>query len=564
MAILDEVKSKGTLQAAHSANPRCRVLVIDCDQTCLLMLENLLKLCNFEVTECGCAKEALSMFEEDRNRFDIIMTELHLPDMDGFDLLKHIGLYMDLPVIIMSANDGEDVIRAAFVNGASDYLVKPIQIEDVRYLWKHTYHMLRKNVSKGVAIKSMSSNNYEKGSGHSNTDPSLGSDGECSKPVKKRKAGELGEAVDDDDALTPAACRKKQRLIWTSDLHEKFLAAVNQLGIRKAVPEKILEIMNVPGITRENVGSHLQKHRQHQRRFKESIRLEIGGASCSLDRHDFQAETTISGQETVLEQSVMQQEARGGSGKLMADVNSGTISGFEMKQLAANFGELGSSDRQRVIRSTYELNPTAPFDHQPVLGNSITKYASGFSSSPTSSLGTISEADVYGAYYGHESRVGNDAYAASVFPAFIEIAAVDVVEGGIHEKNGDGIIVEATGHNNASYPVSVACPTTESELHVAELPWNVVPLDSVYESYADIEIASTCGRGQHISLNHGNQYNTFENASELSYDPAMLFESLNQDDFFFEQLEQECIGLVQQTSNLGGSSMDDLFFTRET
>ena len=38
----------------------------------------------------------------------------------------------------------------------------------------------------------------------------------------------------------------------------QFVDAVNQLGVDKAVPKRILDLMNVEGLTRENVASHLQ------------------------------------------------------------------------------------------------------------------------------------------------------------------------------------------------------------------------------------------------------------------------------------------------------------------
>lgn len=50
---------------------------------------------------------------------------------------------------------------------------------------------------------------------------------------------------------------------WTAELHRKFVQAVEQLGIDKAVPSRILEIMNVKSLTRHNVASHLQV-RLHQ------------------------------------------------------------------------------------------------------------------------------------------------------------------------------------------------------------------------------------------------------------------------------------------------------------
>eukprot|EP00743_Colponemidia_sp_Colp-15_P010078 GILK01011069.1.p1 GENE.GILK01011069.1~~GILK01011069.1.p1 ORF type:complete len:694 (-),score=134.35 GILK01011069.1:508-2589(-) len=53
----------------------------------------------------------------------------------------------------------------------------------------------------------------------------------------------------------------KKRLVWTLELHNRFIEAVTNLGIQAAVPKTILQIMNVEGLTRENVASHLQKYR---------------------------------------------------------------------------------------------------------------------------------------------------------------------------------------------------------------------------------------------------------------------------------------------------------------
>jgi two-component response regulator (ARR-B family) len=50
---------------------------------------------------------------------------------------------------------------------------------------------------------------------------------------------------------------KKPRVVWSAELHQQFVNAVNQLGIDKAVPKRILDLMNVQGLTRENVASHL-------------------------------------------------------------------------------------------------------------------------------------------------------------------------------------------------------------------------------------------------------------------------------------------------------------------
>uniref|UniRef100_K3XSG5 HTH myb-type domain-containing protein n=1 Tax=Setaria italica TaxID=4555 RepID=K3XSG5_SETIT len=64
--------------------------------------------------------------------------------------------------------------------------------------------------------------------------------------------------------------RGKPRVIWTPELHNIFLKAYNALG-EDAAPKKILALMNVDGITRENVASHLQKHRLSLKREEQRM-----------------------------------------------------------------------------------------------------------------------------------------------------------------------------------------------------------------------------------------------------------------------------------------------------
>jgi DNA-binding NtrC family response regulator len=53
----------------------------------------------FPVTTCGLAREALKLLRERKDGYDIVISDVNMPDMDGFKLLEHVGLEMDLPVL---------------------------------------------------------------------------------------------------------------------------------------------------------------------------------------------------------------------------------------------------------------------------------------------------------------------------------------------------------------------------------------------------------------------------------------------------------------------------------
>ncbi|KAE8730074.1 Two-component response regulator ARR14 [Hibiscus syriacus] len=235
-----------------------RVLVVDDDFTCLRILEQMLRRCHYIVTTCSQAKVALNLLRERKGCFDVILSDVYMPDVDGYKLLEHVGLEMDLPVIMMSADGRTSAVMKGIRHGACDYLIKPIREEELKNIWQH---VVRKKWNENKELEHSGSLDdadlNKRGNDDAEYDSSVNDATAASlKPQKKRsntKEEDDGE-IDNDDPSTS----KKPRLVWSVELHQQFVSAVNQLGVDKAVPKRILELMNVPGLTRENVASHLQ------------------------------------------------------------------------------------------------------------------------------------------------------------------------------------------------------------------------------------------------------------------------------------------------------------------
>nr|QSD99594.1 MYB family transcription factor [Melilotus albus] len=230
-----------------------RVLAVDDDRTCLKILERLLQRCQYHVTTAQSARTALNLLRENKNNFDLVITNVHMPDMDGFKLLELVGLEMDLPVIMFSANDDPKMMMKGIDHGACDYLLKPVTLKEVQMIWQH---VVRKKKTSKIS-------NHDVPISYSGIGIDLNSD-QNEKPSRKRKdkyEDDVEEETEDDHDNDDPTPQKKPRVTWSHDLHRKFLAAVNQLGVEKAVPKKILELMNVENLTKGNVASHLQKYR---------------------------------------------------------------------------------------------------------------------------------------------------------------------------------------------------------------------------------------------------------------------------------------------------------------
>ncbi|KAJ8479885.1 hypothetical protein OPV22_023612 [Ensete ventricosum] len=232
-----------------------RVLAVDDDRVCLRLLETQLKDCGYQVTATQHALTALGLLRENKDNYDIVISDVQMPDMDGFKLLEIIGLEMDLPVIMTSVKSETSYVMKGVLHGAVDYLVKPVRLEDLKLIWKHV-------IKKSLLVKKESN---DPSNTHIQKQKAENDQYSITTRTSMDKIKEKDDYAHENSDGEPSK-QKRQRVSWSADLHTLFIKAVNHLGLDRAVPKKILDLMNVKGLTRENVASHLQKYKKTLKR----------------------------------------------------------------------------------------------------------------------------------------------------------------------------------------------------------------------------------------------------------------------------------------------------------
>uniref|UniRef100_A0ACD5UFI2 Uncharacterized protein n=1 Tax=Avena sativa TaxID=4498 RepID=A0ACD5UFI2_AVESA len=250
-----------------------RVLAVDDDPVYLRVLGFLLRVCKYKATTVTNARTALEMLREGgEEQFDLVITDLHMPDMDGFKLLEIIGLEMDLPVIMLSANGEKETVYKGIIHGACDYLVKPVKIKELKNIWQH---VARKNQ---VAMNH-DNNESDDDAYHRMVQPVTVVHGQGgAKKSNKRSKNKKNGGHDSYKNRKVPTTEKKPRVSWTGALHNRFIEAVNRLGVDRAVPKAILRMMNVKNLSRESVASHLQ----YRHFLKSSAPSTIGPHGMSI------------------------------------------------------------------------------------------------------------------------------------------------------------------------------------------------------------------------------------------------------------------------------------------
>ena len=107
------------------------VLVVDDEQDVLHTLESMLQELNFNPIIANTGDKAMDIIEH--NNIDVVLSDIYMPETDGFELLRNVRSFNKEIVFLMIT--GKPTIETAVQSireGAYDYITKPFDMEDLR------------------------------------------------------------------------------------------------------------------------------------------------------------------------------------------------------------------------------------------------------------------------------------------------------------------------------------------------------------------------------------------------------------------------------------------------
>jgi len=106
-----------------------KILLVEDDELASELIYMYLIDCGFLVTPVFTATDAVSRLKNEH--YDLLLLDISLPDFDGYEVLKSIKNSSSIPIIMTSAHGETKAKLTAFKYGASDYMVKPLDLAEL-------------------------------------------------------------------------------------------------------------------------------------------------------------------------------------------------------------------------------------------------------------------------------------------------------------------------------------------------------------------------------------------------------------------------------------------------
>ncbi len=110
------------------------ILVVDDSSTVRKFVAVSLSMQGFDVVSAADGMDALEKLPQ--KHFDLVITDLNMPNMDGFELIRSLREtpeYKELPVIILTSLSDSDSKERGSKLGVESYVVKPFSTEKIQY-----------------------------------------------------------------------------------------------------------------------------------------------------------------------------------------------------------------------------------------------------------------------------------------------------------------------------------------------------------------------------------------------------------------------------------------------
>ncbi|CAI9770246.1 unnamed protein product [Fraxinus pennsylvanica] len=272
-----EVTSDGKYSQSMGNKEIC-ILIVDDDHTCCAIVAKMIQShTTYKVLRTGVAFEVLKAIEKRKDRFELVLTNVHRLESRGHEIIRCINEQFNLPTIYnmkIASKGQEHIVKANVVNSFNR--------DKINHLWQCAFEKLK---AKKVETNNVRANSHEKSMSsqkrsipfQETNSPSISQSLRVHEREEGRHTNEQTQCGKDE--YSP---NKKPRMVWTTELHAKFMKALDKLG-EKAVPTNIVELMDHPGLTRENVASHLQKHRESRKRDKHDASSMLLGSILRLN-----------------------------------------------------------------------------------------------------------------------------------------------------------------------------------------------------------------------------------------------------------------------------------------
>jgi len=115
---------KSGIMCLDIMTPTAKILVIDDDAAITELMSMLLKTFGFEVLTTNIGEEGIRLAREANP--NVILLDLMMPDLDGWQVCKEIRKTSTVPILILSAINDPRMVASVLDVGADDFLVKPV------------------------------------------------------------------------------------------------------------------------------------------------------------------------------------------------------------------------------------------------------------------------------------------------------------------------------------------------------------------------------------------------------------------------------------------------------